>query len=169
MLLSAVNKLKAVAGDASDRLDPSIRRPGALRASPPRLGAAICRSASGCPGPAQLAQSPSALGGAITGVGVARRSTRGLGRSPSARLLRSHAPCNRSPRGSLALRSGSYASAVTQRRCSSTESLCGPPPPRRVSWRSFRRGPRAFRRVCGGRNLPRRARAGIGRFRPATS
>lgn len=119
------------------------------------------------PGPAHLAQSPLPLGGAITGVrwrgghrvvsvGAYRRGSSGVTTPPATALLAGARRCAAdrtplwSPRGGAA-----------------APRACGPPPPRRrVSWRSFRRGPRAFRRVCGGRNLPRRARAGIGHFRP---
>ena len=80
----------------------------------------------------------------------------------------SHAPCNRSPRRSspaALLRSGSYSSPVTQRRCSNTESLRATATTARF-WRSCRREPRSFRRVGGGRNPLRRAPAGSGRFQP---
>lgn len=104
---------------------PCLRRPGARWASPPRLGTAICRSASAKPGASSLSAVAVAPRRGDHGRPVARRrSPRGLGRSLPAWLLRGHdAPCNRSPRGSPALRSESYASLVTQRWCSSTESL----------------------------------------------
>src|SRR5215218_4275509 len=104
---------------------PYLRRPGARWASPPRLGAAICRSASTKLGASSL--------GAVA-VAPRRGDYGRRGRAPVtaqsrseptlAPFLRGHALWNRSPHVmSPALRSGSYGSPLTQRRCSSTESL----------------------------------------------
>lgn len=109
------------------------------------------------PGPAHLTQSPVPRGRAITGLVVARRSPRGLGPSayrrgsleltpPVTALLLAVARCCAAGRRSLRSPRGGAAAP----------RACGPPPPRRVSWHSFRRGLRAFRRVCGGRNLLRK-------------